>query len=159
MTDTTGFWLDEDPLREWILKAYHEKRRDLGKSQLLTEAVRELLSGAPGGPSYPAQYYFEKTPESSVRRFAGCLGEVSPGLDRAVYEPILRAIAEKEKTKGSELAPNLSLYVASISGPIALKTGVDETLVCALVSAALLTIARLGRKQVAEHLGYGKVTK
>ncbi|MCZ6794496.1 MAG: hypothetical protein O7J95_12880 [Planctomycetota bacterium] len=149
---TAGFWLDDTPLREWILKCYHEKKDEDGGHLLLLEAIRELLSGAPGGPSVPTEYTFETDPETLVLRFARSLDVATGGLDRAIYEPLIAAVEAMENEQRSDLAPNLSLYVASVSGPIALRTGVDETVVCALVSAALLTIARLGRKRLLEIL-------
>ena len=143
-----GLWIDEEPLRAWILKSHHEKRYDDGDAPALLKAVTHMLSGPPGGPSAPGQYYFLVDPETSLPAFAGRLDAVAEGLGRSVFAPLLAAVEEKEKAKEGELAPNLSLYVASLAGPVALKNEVDETIVCALLSATLLTVARLGRKKV-----------
>ena len=43
------------------------------------------------------------------------------------------------------MAPNVSMYVSSLAGPLALKTGIDETIACAVLSAAILGLSRLGR--------------
>ncbi len=156
MTDTAGgFSIDETPLRNWILKAYHEKRKTSEDCLALSEAIRELLTGPLEETSAARRYYFEGNPDSALWLFMQNLGAVAEGLDREIYDPLLTAVAGKGKKKEGELPPNLSVYVASLAGPIALKKRVDETVVCALVSAALLTLSKLGRTRV-EALLHGE---
>ena len=49
-------------------------------------------------------------------------------------------------------APNLSLYVSSLAGPIAMRRGIDETVVCSLLSTVLLAVSRLGIDRVRKAL-------
>ena len=53
MTTSHAFAIDEEPLRDWILKAHHTRRKANADCLALTEAVRELLSGPHDGPSVP----------------------------------------------------------------------------------------------------------
>ena len=53
---------------------------------------------------------------------------------------------------GAASAPNLSLYVSSLAGPIAMRRGIDETVVCSLLSTVLLAVSRLGINRVREAL-------
>ncbi|MBN1444189.1 MAG: hypothetical protein JXA90_15870 [Planctomycetes bacterium] len=151
--EPAGFYVDEAPLREWILKAYHEQRKPTGDSFLLIEALRDLLSGPPGGPSVPGSYHFETDPASSVSGFARSLDAVSGGLAGAVYGPILKALRRRGGKGEAEIVENPSLFVASLSGSIALRSSLDETIASALVSAALLTVARQGKDRVAGWIG------
>jgi hypothetical protein len=143
-----GIPVDEEPLRAWVLKAYHEKRQGPAGGRRLLDAIRRFLSGPPGGPSVPDRYYFEDSPAASLQRFAAAMEEAAPGLSQAVFAPLLAAAGRK----GKGIAPNLSVFIASLAGPIALKSGVDETIVCALLAAALLGVARLGTEAVSKSL-------
>ena len=117
MTDSAvGFPIDEAPLREWILKAYHEKRKTTESCFALVEAVRELLSGPLEETGPPGRYFFESEPDASLWLFLTSLHAVAEALDRAVYEPLFAAIAEKKGKNEGALAPNLSVYVAALAG-------------------------------------------
>jgi hypothetical protein len=141
--------IDEAPLRQWVLKAYQERRQTARPVEDdLLEAIRSFLSGPLDGPSHPEQYFFEASPEALLPRLARRLDATAPGLAALVFDPLLGTVQEAERARRPELAPNLSVYVASLSGPIALKSGIDETIVCALLSTALLALARLGSERV-----------
>lgn len=153
----SGFRIDEAPLREWVLKAYHERRQPSGDGHLLQEAIRELLSGPIGGPCERSAYWFEKDPESTVPRFARSLDAVVKDLHRAVFDPLLAADGERAAEGRHEIAPSPGVFVASLAGPIALRSGIDETVVTALVATALIVLARLGRSRVETLVGSAQV--
>jgi hypothetical protein len=69
-------------------------------------------------------------------------------------EPSLAA-PPREKTAGASTASatKLSLYIASLAGPIALRTGLDETVICSLLSTVLLAMSKVGITRVREALG------
>jgi hypothetical protein len=143
-----GFGIEEEPLRQWILKAYHDRRGGGQSDREILDAIRQFLSGPAGGPSVPGQYFFEVKPEKSVWRFVGSLESTVKGLSGMVFAPLLGAMEEKERRRQAAIAPNLSLYVSSIAGPIAVRSKLDETLTCALVAAGLLGLARLGKSEI-----------
>lgn len=143
---SAGFPLDEAPLRQLILKAYHEHRRRTGPPRRLLDAIRQFLSGAPGGESLVDRYWFEEDPPASARSFAVDLEKVAPGLAEAVWEPLLRASQAMEKRGDGELAPNVPVYVSSLSGPVALRAGVDEGLAAATLAAAVIGLSRVGAR-------------
>jgi hypothetical protein len=144
--------IDEEAVRDWILRAYHERRGDDPREAKLADAVRGLLSGPPGGPS-AGDYYFEKDPARSVPRFAADLDAVHADLAAAIFQPLLQA-AEKRAIQPQAGAPsNTSVFLASLSGPIAVKAGLAETAVCAVLGAALLVLARLGSERLRGLLG------
>ena len=160
-SEQKGPGLDEEPLREWVLQAYHEKASESEEHAQLLDAVRLLLSGATSRYS-SISYYFEGNPESSLGSFARQINEVSDELAAALLEPIELgagkidpANAVKENQNGAASAasaPNLSLYVSSLAGPIAMRRGIDETVVCSLLSTVLLAVSRLGINRVREAL-------
>ena len=153
--------LDEEPLREWVLKAYHEKALESEEHAQLLDAVRLLLSGATSRYS-SLSYYFEADPESSLGSFARQINGVSDGLATALLEPIelgadksglAGTVTENQNgASGATSAPNLSLYVSSLAGPIAMRRGIDETVVCSLLSTVLLAVSRLGIDRVRKAL-------
>ncbi len=159
--EAKGSRFDEEPLREWVLKAYHEKALESEEHAQLLDAVRLLLSGATSRYS-SLSYYFEGDPKTSLASFARQINEVSDNLSTALLEPIELGAAKKDSTDGAKdrhngaagaaAAPNLSLYVSSLAGPIAMRRGIDETVVCSLLSAVLLAVSRLGVKRVREAL-------
>ncbi len=144
-TTSGSFPVDEEPLRQWVLKAYHEKRKTQGKPKRALDAIRQFLSGAPGGESVLGRYWFEEDPPASIRSFVVDLEKASPGLARSAFEPVTEAVGKMEEARSREMAPNVSMYVSSLAGPLALKTGIDETIACAVLSAAILGLSRLGR--------------
>lgn len=160
-SEQKGRGLDEEPLREWVLKAYHEKAIESEEHAQLLDAVRLLLSGATSRYN-SISYYFEGDPESSLGSFARQLNEVSDDLAAALLEPIelgagkidpVNAVQENQNgAAGAASAPNLSLYVSSLAGPIAMRRGIDETVVCSLLSTVLLAVSRLGINRVREAL-------
>lgn len=139
-----GFAVDEEPLREAVLKAYHEKRGAAGASKAVLDAVRQFLSGAPGGESVPGRYWFEENPPASIASFLEDLDGAAPGLARQVLDPLLAAVGKMEKKRARELVPNVPVLVSSLSGAVSVKTGLDEALAGAALSAAILGLSRLG---------------
>jgi len=144
--------VDEEPLRQWVLKAYHEKRFEPGQARDALAAVRQFLSGPPGGDCSPGRYWFEDDPPASVRSFMEDMERVKPGLSRSVLEPLLNACKDRERSGGAEPIPNPSLFISSLAGAVAVKTGIDETPACALLAAAMIGISRLGTRPLAEAL-------
>jgi hypothetical protein len=138
-----GFPLDEIPLREWILRAYHEKRRESERSRLVIDAVRQFLSGPPGGETVPGLYWFEEQPEGSVTSFRQDLERVAPWLAELVFRPIIAGVRERASSL-EEPFPNPAVSVASLAGSVAVKGDLDETVACAVVAAAVIGVARLG---------------
>ncbi|MBI4601232.1 MAG: hypothetical protein HY721_04645 [Planctomycetes bacterium] len=140
-----GFLVDEEPLRQAVLKAYHEKRGRPGPAAKVLAAVRQFLSGAPGSNSVAGRYWFEEDPVGSAARFVEDLERAAPGLGRGAVEPLLVAVRDMEAKRRRELSPNLAVYVASLAGPLALKAGIDETLAASVVAAAIIGLSRAGR--------------
>ena len=140
----TGFTVDEQPLRDYVLKAYHEGRSSSEKNRLAIDATRQFLSGPPGGEASLSRYWFQEDPEASIKSFLEDLDRVDDNLARSVMQPLLSAVDEMEREKRSTLAPNLAVYVSSLSGSCAVKSDIDETVASAVVSAAILGLARLG---------------
>ncbi len=143
---STGFEVDEQPLRDYILKAYHDARPASEKNRLAIDATRQFLSGPPGGEAALGRYWFQEDPEASIKSFLEDLERVDENLARSVLQPLLAAMDEmaRKKKKKSTLAPNLSVYVSSLSGSCAVKADLDETVASAVVSAAILGLSRLG---------------
>ncbi len=165
----SGFKVDEEPLRNWVLKAHHDRRGEGSERDTrLLEAIRALLSGPDGGIGSPI-YWFQDYPDASLDAFFSVLEATRPGLTRSVFDPLLQSVetartandakpvaaAEqpddaavvKRSRRASgrlELAPNLSVHIAFLAGPIALRTEIDETVVCSLLSSSLLVLAKLG---------------
>ncbi len=142
----TRFAIDEAPLRQWILKAYSENRKLVGAPKRTLDAIRQLLSGAPGGASLVARYWFEEDPPASAKSFVEDLERAAVGLSRAVLDPLLGAFRQMEARNGRDLAPSLTVFVSSLAGPVALKGGIDELLASAAISAAIIGLARAGRE-------------
>lgn len=139
------FPIDERPFRDAVLKAYHEKRSASEKNAALMAAVRQFLSGPPGGESaLDRSYFFELDPARSVGDFFAELDRNVPNLARKTAEPIVRCALEAEQKGSRELAPNPALWAASLAGSLAVKAALDETIAAALVSATVLAVARLG---------------
>ena len=90
-----GFRLDEEALREWVLKAYHEKAIESEEHARLLDAVRLMLSGATSRYS-SVSYYFEGDPGSCLSSFARQIDEVSDNLAAALFEPIELGIRNSE---------------------------------------------------------------
>ena len=141
---STGFTVEEQPLRDYILKAYHDARSASEKNRLAIDATRQFLSGPPGGEAALGRYWFQEDPEASIESFLEDLVRVDENLARIVFQPLLAAMDEMAREKKSTLAPNLSVYVSSLSGSCAVKADLDETVASAVVSAAILGLARLG---------------
>ncbi len=140
------FVLDEAPLRQWILTAYHENRKLNGAPRRTLAAIRQLLSGAPGGESLVARYWFEEDPRASAKSFVQDLERAAPGLAHSVLDPVLSTFKQMEARESRDLAPNLPVLVSSLAGPVALRSGIDELLASAALSAAFLGISRAGRE-------------
>jgi hypothetical protein len=149
---STGFIVDEEPLRAAVLKAYHAKRKEAGRSKRALDAVRQLLSGAPGGESILDRYWFEEDPPASIRSFAEDLEKTARGLAQGVFEPLLGAVRKMEEAAKREVAPNVAVYVSSLAGPLALKHEIDEAVAASVLSAALIALSRLGRGPFEEAL-------
>ena len=142
---STGFEVDEQPLRDYILKAYHDARPASEKNRLAIDATRQFLSGPPGGEAALGRYWFQEDPEASIKSFLEDLDRVDKNLARSVLQPLLAAMDKMaRKKKKSTLAPNLSVYVSSLSGSCAVKADLEETVASAVVSAAILGLSRLG---------------
>ncbi len=140
-----GFAVDEEALREFVLKAYHEARDTSERARLGCDAVRQFLSGPPGGRTVPERYWFEENPEASIESFFDDLERTDPQLPAAVFGPLVQAVEDMEAQSASSLAPNLSVYVASLAGSCAVKAEIDEAIAAAIVCAAILGLSRLGR--------------
>jgi len=151
-SQSRAFPVDETPLRDWVLKAYQERRGLTGKPKRALDAVRQFLSGAPGGQTVVDRYWFEEDPPASVASLVEDLEKAEPGLARSAFEPLVAAVKDIEEERSGELAPNLSVYVSSLAGSLAVKTGLDETLACSVISAAIIGLSRLGRKPFEESL-------
>ena len=80
------FDLDEEPLKEWILKAYHERALDSEEHARLVDGQRLLLSG-PDSPFNSGTYYFEEDPGPRLATFARQLDEIREQLATALFEP------------------------------------------------------------------------
>lgn len=147
-----GVRIDEEPLRQWILKAYHERRGGGQRDREVLDAIRQLLSGPPGGAGHPSQYYFEINPEMSIWRFMGALESAVRGLPSMVFRPLLATLDENGEAGTDHFVSNVSVYVASVAGAMAVKGRLDETLACGLVASGLLALARLGKPTVLDAL-------
>lgn len=141
---TEPFPLDEAPLRDWLLRAYHEKHRGPAVGREVLSAIRQFLSGPPGGESVPDVYWFEEDADFAIADFAAALDGVRDGLAAQTFDPVIAAIEERIAAASRELAPNLSVYVSSLAGALAVKSGLDETVSCALVAAVIIAASRLG---------------
>ena len=139
-----GFAVDEEPLREAVLRAYHDHRRAKGARKKVLDAVRQFLSGAPGGASVPGRYWFEEDPSASAASFVEDLDGAAPGLARQVLEPLLAAASKMEKRRQRQLVPNIPVLVSSLAGAVAVRTGLDEAVAGAALSSAILGLSRAG---------------
>ena len=149
--DRAGFSLDEEPLRQWVLKAYHERRLESAMARAAMDAVRQFLSGPPGGTNTPESYWFEEDPPSSVKSYLEDLEKVAAGLSGLIFEPIFGFL----KKRGSSVRapfPKPAVYVASLAGSLAVRAGIDETVACAVISAALIGLSRIGAEVFEEAL-------
>lgn len=144
--------LDEGPLREAVLRAYHERKGSGATAKRAMGAVRQFLSGPAGGESVPGAYWFEEDPGGSVRALVDDLEAAREGLARRLLEPLLAAIAERRRSGSDELSPNLAVYVAGLAGPLAVRSGIDEMVSGAVIAAALIGIRRLGAEPFAAEL-------
>jgi hypothetical protein len=139
-----GLLVPEEPLRQTVLRTYHDYWGHAGKPRLVLAAVRQLLSGAPCGDSVLERYWLEEDPEASALSFAQDLEKATPGLARAALEPLCAAASQAAAKRSRELAPNVPVYLASLAGPIALRCGLDEALVASVLCAATLGLCRVG---------------
>jgi hypothetical protein len=159
MSEGAVFRIDEEALRQIVLKAYHAKRTsDDASDQDILEAVRAFLSGGVADFGRPT-YRFEDSPESALETFAAALEATSAGLASALAAPLLSAIDEAAtraspvgSSAATELAPNPSVWLASLAGPIALRHSLDETVVSSALAATTLGLARLGTNIVRSRL-------
>jgi hypothetical protein len=131
----------EAPLRAAVLKAYQEAPQGDARARRLNAAVRQFLSGPPGTENFVTMYWFEEDPAASVRSFVEDLDRVKPGLAMAMMEPVLTSFA-KRGVQGDPLA-SVHLSVTSLAGSLAVKTGLDETMACAILSAVVLGLLRV----------------
>ena len=69
-----------------------------------------------------------------------------------MFEPLLAQARKTLAKRQDEIAPNLSVYVSSLAGAVAVKAELDETLACGLVSAAILSVSRVGVEPFEETL-------
>jgi hypothetical protein len=148
--ESEGFRLDEEPLRASVLKAYHEKRGTSLKAKRTLDAIRQFLSGPPGGEPAGGRYWFEESPAASIRSYIEDLDRAEPGLSGAVLDPLLSAVAQMESAGAAEIAPNVPMYISSLAGAIAVKRRIDETLATAALAAALIGLGRVGRTPFTE---------
>lgn len=139
-----GFNVDEQPLRDYVLKAYHDARPTSDKNRLAIDAVRQFLSGPPGGEAGLGRYWFEENPEACIKSLLEDLDRVDENLARSVLQPLLAALDEMARERRTTLAPNVPVYVSSLSGSCAVKADLDETVASAVVSAVILGLSRLG---------------
>ena len=105
--DREGLNIDEEPLKDWILKAYHEKALESEEHAQLLDAVRLFLSGATSRYS-SLSYYFEGDPESSLGSFALQLNEVSDGLAAALLEPIEEVVIDVDEEHSGVVVQKMS---------------------------------------------------
>jgi hypothetical protein len=142
--DTLPFPVDEGPLRDSVLKAYHEKHGESGTTRGILDAIRQFLSGPPGVQRPHFTYRFEEFPEGSVASFLEDLEKAFPDLPRTTIGPLLAAV-EQSSSNGAGGAPlNVPVWLASLAGSLSVRTGLDETLTSAILSAAVLGMSRLG---------------
>ncbi len=149
---TSRIAVDEQTLRDLVLKAYHEARARSHKGRLGVDSVRQFLAGAPGGETVPGNYWFEQDPDASLDSFLSDLDRTSPALVASVFEPLLQTVRELEAAGRSELAPNPNVYVSSLSGSCAVKADLDETVAAGIVAATIIGLARLGRERFEQAL-------
>ena len=142
-----AFYLDEEPLRKTILRAYFGKSAVPLDPEPLIAHLRDLLSGPEGADSEPATYLFEVRPEAIVPAFLRALEGERQGLAAAVAEPLLDAGDRRVKEKKLDEWANAAMLVGSMAGSVAVKHNIDEPTAAALLAGFLLAIARLGPKQ------------
>ena len=140
-----GFPVDEQPLRESVLKAYHEGREESEQARWAVDGVRQFLSGAPGGETAAGHYWFEDSPAASIKSFLVDLDRSNPNLVVSVFQPLLAAVDEIYEEKKSTVAPNLSVYVSSLAGSCAVKSQLTETVASGVIAAAIIGLSRLGK--------------
>ena len=145
-----AFWIDEEPLRKTILKGYFGDRTAPLEPEPLIGHLRDLLSGPPGGDTDPESYYFEIDPEFSVPAFLRGVERVAPGVAALIADPILAAAEDLAKGGRKEIAPNLQVFISSLSGSIAVKADISEAEAGALLAGFLIAVARLGPKRSRE---------
>jgi hypothetical protein len=139
-----AFYLDEEPLRKTVLKGYFGERTAPLEPEPLFAHLRQLLSGPPGGETDPATYYFELEPDITVPVFFRSVEVEQPGLAALIAEPLLSAADERAAGRRSEIAPNVTMFISSLAGPIALKAEISESVAAALLAGFLIAVARLG---------------
>jgi len=146
------FRIDEQYLRDQVLRAYHENREAGDKSAKVLAAIRQFLSGAPGAAG-ARRYWFEEDPPASIASFAEDLELTEAGLARLVLQPLLEQAQSASLSSRRELVDNLAVYVSSQAGAVAVKARLDETLAAGLVAAAIIGIHRTGPEPFLEVLG------
>ena len=140
----TKIRVDEGTLRGWVLKAYQENRGSDGITKRVLDAIRQFLSGAPGGMQAGTSYWFEEDPPASIASFIEDLERASPGLARRTFEPLLEQVSKNLAAGQENLAENMTVFVSALAGALAVKVDLEEDLACALLSAAILGVHRLG---------------
>ena len=142
--DDIPFPVEEGPLREWVLKAYQAQHGEGGSAQRVLDAIRQFLSGPPGEVDVRVTYRFEDYPDAAVASFVEDLAKARPDLPRAALEPLLSALEESREQSKAGFPANVPVWIASLAGYVSIRTGLDETLTSAILSAAVLGVSRLG---------------
>jgi hypothetical protein len=137
------FSVDEELLREAVLKAYHEERRGDETTRRALAAVRLFLSGAPGARTAEG-YWFLEDPPASSRSLVVDMEKTRPVLSRHVLEPILFHCDSVAAQGRKEIADNLAVYLSSLAGAVAVKAELGEALACGLIASVLIGVAFVG---------------
>ena len=136
--------MDEGPLRECVLKAYQLRSSEGGSTRKVLDAIRQFLSGPPGTEEIHLTYRFEDYPDTAVTSFIEDLAKAMPDLPQASLEPLLSALDESTSKGEGGFPSNVAVWLASLAGYVSIRTGLDEELTSAILSAALLGVSRLG---------------
>lgn len=144
--------VDEELLRGCVLDSYMRHDRGDRFEQAVIRSISKFLSGPLEKESASELYWFEEHPESSAKDFARELDALRPGLARAIVEPLTQAIEDRPQPDPVELAPNVSIWIASLAGALAVRAEIDESLAAGLLAAVLLAFERLGSRQAAAFL-------
>jgi hypothetical protein len=140
----SGFDVDEEPLRAWILKAYHEQSGDSDIARFALEAVRRFLSGPDCGDATSGLYWFEENPREAAEAFVREVDALVPGLASGVLEPLIAAARPMEKSGTGELASNMPLFLSGLAGSIHVRWSLDECVAQAVLAALILGLAHAG---------------
>ena len=135
--------VNEELLRECVLKAYHENRSRGKEAKRALDGIRQFLSGAPGGV-VARGYWFEQDPASSAKSLVVDLEAAKQGLAALVFETVLAQFAKARQEGATELALNLSVFLSSVGGAVAVKADIDEALACGLVATVMIGVSVAG---------------